>query len=301
MMMKKILLSTVLIVPCIAFGQSAGPNTINRDRPRSSYDPGAVGNGQKKQPGSVETALGKLNPENKDYACAIDSVRVAAIEETIDNILWWTNLVLVTLFSFACLYIYWLWHEREVRLNISADIVAQLWNSHVGSRAKAMETIGLYNDLMRRFNAQTVAIAVAQKEDAAKVTKEAKKKKTENEPADKLLAAPAGAPSAEKNAQLNLLPVEAEQVNAEVLVASRTPEQPDAVIHEGGDGPDEEEEAEEQDVVKRLRAENERIVLELSQTKAQVIAANQKVSNLRTQVNRAHDQLAGMSQNGGSK
>ncbi len=298
MMMKKILLSAVLLLPCIAFGQSAGSNTVNRDRPRSSYDRGAVSNGQKKRPGSVETALGKLNPENKDYGSAIDAVRIAAIEETIDNILWWTNLVLVTLFSFACLYIYWLWHEQEVRLNISADIVAQLWNSHVGSRAKAMEIIGLYNGVMRRFNEQTAAMAKKKKEEDEKQRKEAKKKRIEAQPTDKLKSGGTVNQEVEKNEQLMLLDREEELNQLEVL-ATTVPEQQEEFTHEVEDPQQDVEEG--QDQVKRLKAEIERVLLENSRMKSQAHAQDQKISNLRTQVNKAHDQLAGMSQNGGSR
>ena len=46
----------------------------------------------------------------------------------------------------------WLLRERERRLTISADIVAQLFNAYVGSRAKALEVIGKHNALVERYN-----------------------------------------------------------------------------------------------------------------------------------------------------
>ena len=47
---------------------------------------------------------------------------------------------------------WWLLRERQRRLAISANIVVQLFNAYVGSRAKALEVIGKYNALVERYN-----------------------------------------------------------------------------------------------------------------------------------------------------
>jgi len=46
----------------------------------------------------------------------------------------------------------WLLRERERRLSISADVVTQLFNAYIGSRAKALEVIAKHNTLVDRYN-----------------------------------------------------------------------------------------------------------------------------------------------------
>jgi chromosome segregation ATPase len=43
--------------------------------------------------------------------------------------------------------------DRERRLTISADIVTQLFNAYIGSRAKALVVIARHNALVDRYNA----------------------------------------------------------------------------------------------------------------------------------------------------
>ena len=67
--------------------------------------------------------------------------------------------MLCALLILSLAYICWLLRERAVRLNIAADIVAQLFNSHVRSRAKALEAIERHNQLAERYNAKCEELA----------------------------------------------------------------------------------------------------------------------------------------------
>ena len=73
-------------------------------------------------------------------------------------------MVLTVLLILAVMHIAWLWREREIRLRISGDIVSQLYNSYVTSRAKAMEMLDQHNKLARRYNATVEETATAKAE-----------------------------------------------------------------------------------------------------------------------------------------
>lgn len=260
-MVRKMVLCAVLLTPVLALGQT-GVSATGGYRPRSSYDPGAaLSNGRQQQSG-VSAALQKINPRNTDYGQVIDQVKIAAIEETLDNFFWRSSMVLTVILMFAVLYIMWLLRQREVRINISSDIVAQLYNGHVASRAKALEAIDLHNKLVRRYNAQSVELtklreASAQKESAA-------------ESKD-------GIEGAEIfHAQRSKLGADLPAEGTSSAVASPD-STPDAV-----EGEEEEEVA---------TGDAEQLREQLRQSNAQIKAGEQKISNLRTQLARAHHSL----------
>jgi hypothetical protein len=184
----KIILCALLLVPALTFGQ-AGTAGLGSNRPRSSYDPGAAGVAKSQQQSGVATALQKINPQDKDYGAMVEQGRIAAFEETLDNFYWRSCMVLTVLLMLATMYIVWLWRERELRLRISADIVAQLYNSHVAARAKAIETIEKHNQLVRRYNAQSVEIGAMREAITQKETSSGSKDGIEA--ADKLRSKPA--------------------------------------------------------------------------------------------------------------
>jgi hypothetical protein len=100
----------------------------------------------------VETALAGVNPQNKDYGSVIGEWRKEIFETTVTRLYLWTIVVLCIAFGTSLLANVWLLQERQRRLAISANIVVQLFNAYIGSRAKALETIGRYNSLVERHN-----------------------------------------------------------------------------------------------------------------------------------------------------
>ena len=260
-MRRKMILCALLLASVTAFAQT-GATVANSYRPRSSYDPGASLSNQGQQQSGVAAALQKINPQNKDYGQVIDQAKIAAIEETLDNFYWRSSMVLTVLLILAMMYIMWLLRERDLRLNISGDIVAQLYNGHVASRAKALETIEMHNKLARRYNAQTVELA------------KLREASTQKKP---LAESKAGLDAAELlHAQRSKLAADlpTEEVSSAVASLDSTS---DAV--EG-----EEEEDATTENVKHLREQ-------LQQSNAQIKAGEQKISNLRTQLARAHHSL----------
>src|ERR1700688_3175928 len=159
----------LLLTPAIALGQ-AGNAGLGGNRPRSSYDPGAAGGAKGQQQSGVSAALQKINPQNKDYGAVIEHGRIAVFEQTAEDFYWWSCMILTVLLMLSTMYIVWLWRERDLRLSISGDIVAQLYNSHIAARAKAIEAIDKHNQLVRRYNAQSVDLAAMREVNTQKET-----------------------------------------------------------------------------------------------------------------------------------
>jgi hypothetical protein len=119
---------------------------------RSSYDPMAREKTSVQPKGIVETTLAGINPQNKDYATVVADWRKEVFETAVNRIYLWSIFALCLALSVSLLGNGWLLRERQRRLAISANIVVQLFNAYVGSRAKSLEVIGKYNALVERYN-----------------------------------------------------------------------------------------------------------------------------------------------------
>ena len=261
----KTVLCMLLLAPSLAIAQ--GPKSgVGADRPRSSYDPGATGAGKAQQQSGVAAALGKINPQEKDYGAVIGQGRMAVFEETVEDFYWWSCIVLTLLLMASVMYIVWLWRQLDLRLRISGDVVAQLYNSHVAARARATETIEKHNQLVRRYNAQSLEIVAMR---AAEAQKDATKNAKDGlDAAEKLRSKPSKSASA---------PVPADQ-----QVPPPSNALTDANVQEDVPGIGETED---------ISVLQEQVRQLTSQNKAQQKASEQKIANLRAQLGRAHHSL----------
>ena len=251
----KLSLALVLASPAstVFAQQSAAPLTTSR--PRSTYDPAAKAGAPADTTSAVEKAFHAVNSQDKDYGAVLQSARMAAIEETIQNVLWWADVVLLAGFSLSMAGNYWQHRRTEDRLRISSAIVAQLHNSHVASRAKALEAIAKHNQLADLYNAkcdeqsqQRLAETAAEQKRSTKGENQAAAKVAEQQPTD---------------VELTPRP----RVQSEATGDQAEANQPGEI----------EPSLSEANEIKRL--------------KAQLAAKEQKINNLRSQVNRAHTTL----------
>ncbi len=183
--------------------QKAAP--LNTSRPRSTYDPAAKAGAPADSTSAVEKTLHAVNPQDKDYGALFQSVRLAAIEETFHNVLWWADVVLLAGFFTSLAGNYWQSLRSEHRLRISSAIVAQLYNSHVASRSKAMEAIEKHNLLADRYNAkcdeearEKEGSAAAEQRRAAKGESRKAAEVAEQQIADGIAESPTGPAQASK-------------------------------------------------------------------------------------------------------
>ena len=245
-----------ILTPVLVFGQVGG------NRPRSSYDLGAQAGTKGQQQSGVATALQKVNPQNKDYGAAIEQGRIAALEQTVEDIYWWYCVVSTGVLFLLVTYVMWLWKEREMRLKVSADIVSQLYNSYVTARAKALAAIEAHNNLAKRYNAKLLEIATMSVASTNKEGKTAAKESMEE--AEKLRTKGSKLARGAASVETNIVGQD----------TSGTDSVPETELEEGLEGEDVEE------LKERVR-----------QLAAQKKASEQKVANLRTQLSRAHHSL----------
>lgn len=252
---RKMVLALALVLPAAAAFSQQGTTALTTARPRSSYDPAAKAGASTDTTSAMEKALHTVNPQDKDYGAALDSVRLSAIQETFENLLWWIDLVLAVGFTLSMAGNYWQHRRSEDRLRISSAIVAQLYNSHIASRSKALEAIAKHNKLADLYNAKCDDEARLRLAQAT--AEQQRSSKGENEAATKV----------------------AEQQSPGTRAATRPQIQPETSASSS--------EAEQTPAGAEVLSEAE----EIKRLKAQLVAKEQKINNLRSQVNRAHTTL----------
>ena len=119
---------------------------------RASYDPMAHGK-QTGQPKSiVEMTLAGVNPQEKDYGAVVAGWRKEVFENTLEAFYFWALLGSALALGVSIVGNCWLLRQRDQRLAVSADIVAQLYNAYVTSRARTLEVIGKHNRLVEKYD-----------------------------------------------------------------------------------------------------------------------------------------------------
>lgn len=251
----KCILAVALVsaVPAALAQQPSGSQSL--DRPRSAYDPAAKAGAAASNKSAISAALHAVNPQDKDYGEVISQGRLAAIEDTFQNFLWWADVVLATGFVLSLAGNLFQHRRSEDRLRISAAIVAQLFNAHSASHAKALEAIQKHNQLADLYNAKCDELAAQQT--AAATAEHKRANKGANKDASRV---------AEQQAQEQHTPAATAAVRGEKVEQGEAESTPQADPNVSD-------------------AEERRLL------KAQLVARDQKISNLRTQLNRASQSL----------
>jgi len=115
------------------------------------YDPLA---GQKHlQDGPLDKLLDSINPRDRDFGAMIADAREHLVEQTAENSYFWITLGQSFTILLLVSYIFWLFRQRNDRLEISVNIVTQLANSYVYTRSRAIDAITRHNRLVDEYNA----------------------------------------------------------------------------------------------------------------------------------------------------
>jgi hypothetical protein len=229
-------------------------NALQADR--SSYDPMAHQWKAQQHKGIVEKTLAGINPQNKDYGAVLGDWRKEVFESTLHQVYFWSLILLGMGFGVSLTGNGWLLRDRERRLTISADIVTQLFNAYIGSRAKALEVIGKYNVLVDRYNTLD-----REKQRLADQIRELSQKPVQPE-------------------------LDFDQAREEQISAIQ-PVPPLAGFATNGSHEDETEHSE----VGSLRSQLAEVETKLQRKTAQLQAKDNQITNLRERLSKAHDSL----------
>jgi hypothetical protein len=107
-----------------------------------------------KPQGFFDYALGKINPQDKDYGTAIEERRKGTVEHTVDDLYFWSNVVTLLLLCGATAIVLLQWRAADKREVIVASLIAQLWNGRVSDRIEIEQRTEQFNRLVETHNAE---------------------------------------------------------------------------------------------------------------------------------------------------
>jgi len=151
-------LAAIAILLCCMHGRSLG-QTLNRP---TTPTPQSV----PKRQGFFDYALGKINPHGIDYGASMESGRNAVVENTIDDLYFWSNVVTLLLLSGLVAIVLLQWRAADKREVIAASLIAQLWNGRVSDRIEIERRTQQFNQLVEAHNAD-VEMNLSQKPGAS--------------------------------------------------------------------------------------------------------------------------------------
>jgi len=114
----------------------------------------AVARPTPKRHGFFDYALGKINPGGNDYGASMASARSAVVEDTIDDLYFWSNAVTLILLCGLAAIVLLQWRAADKREVIAASLIAQLWNGRVSDRIELERCTEQFNRLVETHNAE---------------------------------------------------------------------------------------------------------------------------------------------------
>jgi len=104
--------------------------------------------------GFFDYALGKVNPQDNDYGSTIEARRSSAVEHTVDDLYFWSNVVTLLLLCGLAAVVLLQWRAADKREIIAASLIAQLWNGRVSDRIEIERRTAQFNQLVETHNAE---------------------------------------------------------------------------------------------------------------------------------------------------
>jgi len=109
--------------------------------------------------GPLEGLLDSINQRDIDYGAKLADARQLFLGGTVENSYFWVVVGEGVTVLILVLYVFWLFRERGNRLEISVNIVTQLANSYLYTRARAVDAIRRHNQLVDEYNAMAEKLA----------------------------------------------------------------------------------------------------------------------------------------------
>ena len=107
-----------------------------------------------KRQGFFDYALGKINPQDKDYGTTIEANRSAVVGSTIDDLFFWSNVVTLILLCTLAGIVLLQWRAADKREVIAASLISQLWNGRVSDRIEIERRTAEFNRLVEAHNSE---------------------------------------------------------------------------------------------------------------------------------------------------
>jgi hypothetical protein len=138
---------SLLIVSLLSVSAVASWGQV-QNQPNTSPAPST-----KRQPGFFEYVLGKVNPNGNDYGASMQTGRDRLVENTIDDLYFWSNVVTLLLLTGAAAVVLLQWRSVGKKEVIAASLIAELWNGRVSDRIEIDRRTEQFNRLVETHNA----------------------------------------------------------------------------------------------------------------------------------------------------
>lgn len=122
-------------------------------QPQLAFQPRAAAR-LEKQRGIFDYALGKVNHDDRNYGALGQALHESVVQQTVDNLYFWSNVVSLVLLAGAVSVILLQWHSADKRELIAASVIAQLWNARISDRFELDRRTEKFNQLVAIHNAQ---------------------------------------------------------------------------------------------------------------------------------------------------
>lgn len=172
-MRGRVIIRSVVMIVMLGFvcGHSFGQT--------SSAPNSALAQPLPKRQGFFEYALGKINSRENDYGASMASTRSAVVEDTIDDLYFWSNVVTLILLCGLATIVLLQWRAADKREVIAVSLIAQLWNGRVSDRVELERCTGQFNQLVETHNVE-VERSLSQKSTSSEREAEVAEKLTRN-------------------------------------------------------------------------------------------------------------------------
>lgn len=107
-----------------------------------------------RQQGLLDYTLGKINPENRDIGAQFQSARTELVEESINNLYFWSNVFTLSLLFTAIALLFLERRAMWKKELIAATLLTELWNGRVSDRIEIEKRTQRYNELVDLHNAE---------------------------------------------------------------------------------------------------------------------------------------------------
>jgi hypothetical protein len=149
-----------------------------------------------RQQGFLDYTLAKINPGNRDIGADLQADRTAIVEQSINNLYFWSNAFTLSLLVAATTLLFLERRATWKKELITATLLTELWNGRISDRTEIERRTTEYNQLVDLHNAEVERGLISRSEQTTPTERmDSKAQRNVN----KLVEKPAPTPEATRN------------------------------------------------------------------------------------------------------
>jgi hypothetical protein len=173
----------------LLYGGTAVAQNTNAPPQNSAHAP-------HRQQGFLDYTLAKINPRNRDIGAELQAERTAIVEQSINNLYFWSNMFTLSLLVAATALVFLERRGAWKKDLITATLLTELWNGRISDRTEIGRRTTQYNQLVDMHNAE-VERGLTSRSEPTTPTERMDSKAQRN--VNKLVEKPAPIPQATRN------------------------------------------------------------------------------------------------------